>query len=160
MRFRLVFAGERNSMVNTHDTDFINYLKRMGIEIEKVKDIKSIHEDITKITIYARNGLDEESYEHFYTKWSKNANVSVSDPEQAYITGEYVTKGNALSLVQHLFGISEEDTVVFGGGYSDIDMFPHAYFSYAMQYSDGEVRRNAKHIAENVETILEDILRM
>lgn len=159
-RFRLVFGGERNAMINTHDTDFVNYLKNMGIESEKVKDIKSIHEDITKITIYARNGLDEESYEHFYTKWSKNANVSVSDPEQAYITGEYVTKGNALALVQHLFGISEEDTVVFGGGYSDIDMFPHAYFSYAMQYSDSEVRRNAKHIAENVETIFEDILRM
>lgn len=160
MKFKLVFAGERNAMVNTHDMDFVNYLKSKGIETEYVKDVKSIHEDVTKITIYSRNGFDEETYENFYNKWSKNANVAISSLEQAYITGKYVTKGNALALVQHVFDVSEEDTVVFGGGYSDIDMFEHSYFSYAMQNSDNEVRRAAKHIAENVETILEDILRM
>jgi hypothetical protein len=29
-----------------------------------------------------------------------------------------------------------------------------------MQWADSEVRRSAKHIAENVNTILEDIIRM
>lgn len=159
-RFKLIYSGERNAMINTHDIDFVNYLKNMGIEAEYVKNVKSIHGDVTKITLFAQNGLDEETYEHFYTKWSKKANVSVSDPQQAYITGEYVTKGNALALVQHLFEISEEDTVVMAGGYSDIDMFERSYYSYAMQYADAEVRRSAKHIAENVNTILEDILRM
>lgn len=159
-RFKLIYSGERNAMINTHDIDFINTLKRMGIEAEYVKDVKAIHGDVTKITLFARNGLDPETYEYFYNKWSKKANVAVSDPQQAYITGEYVTKGNALALVQHLFEISEEDTVVMAGGYSDIDMFSHSYYSYAMQYADAEVRRSAKHIAENVNTILEDILRM
>lgn len=160
IRYKLIFAGERGVMINTHDIDFINYLKDMGMESEYIKDIKAIHGDVTKITICAKNGLDEESYEHFYTKWSGKANVAVSNPEQAYVTGQYVTKGNAVALVQHLYGISEEDTVVFGGGYSDIDMFQHSYFSYAMQFADAQVRRAAKHIAENVNTILEDILRM
>ncbi len=160
MRFQLVFAGERNAMIRTRNSDFINYLKKMGIETEYIKDVKAIHEDITKITIYTRDGLDEESYEHFFRKWSNKSNVAVSNPEQAYITGEYVTKGTALALVQHVFHISEEDTVVFGGGYSDIDMFEHSYFSYAMQFADAQVRRSAKHIAENVDTIMEDILRM
>lgn len=159
-RFKLIYSGERNAMISTHDIDFINYLKRMGIEAEYVKDVKAIHGDVTKITLFAKNGLDEDSYEHIYNKWAKKANVSVSDPHQAYITGEYVTKGNALALIQHLFEISEEDTVVMAGGYSDIDMFKCSYYSYAMQYADAEVRRSAKHIAENVNTILEDILRM
>lgn len=159
-RFKLIYSDERNAMVNTHDIDFINYLKSMGIDTEYVKDVKSMHGDVTKITLFARNGLDEEMYEHFYTKWAEKANVSVSDPQQAYITGQYVTKGNALALIQHLYEISEEDTVVMAGGYSDIDMFGHSYYSYAMQYADVEVRRSAKHIAENVNTILEDILRM
>ena len=159
-KYQLVFATERNAMVETHNIDFINHLKEKGIEVEKVKDIKSMHEDITKITIYARDGLDEQSYAHFFEKWSKKANVAVSNLEQAYITAEYVTKGTALALVQHVFNISPEDTVVFGGGYSDIDMFKYSYFSYAMQYADAQVKRNAQHIAENVNTILEDILRM
>lgn len=160
IRYKLIFAGERNAMINTHDIDFINYTKSMGMEAEYIKDVKGIHGDVTKITICAKNGFDEETYELFYNKWSKKANVAISNINQAYITGQYVTKGNAIALVQHLFGISEEDTVVFGGGYSDIDMFAHSYYSYAMQFADAQVRRSAKHIAENVNTILEDILRM
>ena len=89
-----------------------------------------------------------------------NANVAISNPEQLYLTAKYVTKGNAIQVLQHVFNSSEEDTVVFGGGYNDIEMFGHAYFSYAMQWADSEVRRSAKHIAENVNTILEDIIRM
>lgn len=158
--FKLIFAGERDVMINTHDIDFINYIRKMGMEAEYVKDAKSLHGVITKITICAKNGLDAETYEGFFKKWSKKANVAISSVDQAYITGEYVTKGNAIALVQHLFDISEEDTVVFGGGYSDIDMFGRAYYSYAMQFADAQVRNSAKHIAENVNTILEDILRM
>lgn len=86
--------------------------------------------------------------------------MAISNPEQLYLTAKYVTKGNAIQVLQHVFNSSEEDTVVFGGGYNDIEMFGHAYFSYAMQWADSEVRRSAKHIAENVNTILEDIIRM
>lgn len=159
-KFKLIFAGEREVMINTHDIDFINYIRRMGMEAEYVKDAKALNGAITKITICAKNGLDAETYEHFFKKWSGKANVAISNVDQAYVTGEYVTKGNGVALVQHMFNISEEDTVVFGGGYSDIDMFPRAYYSYAMQYADAQVRSSAKHIAENVNTILEDILRM
>lgn len=159
-RYKLIYAGERGVMINTHDSGFIEYLKTMGMDAEQFKDIKELHGDITKITICAKDGFDEESYEYFYNKWANKANVAISSPQQAYITGNYVNKGNAVALVQHLYGISEEDTVVFGGGYSDIDMFEHSYYSYAMQFADAQVRRSAKHIAENVNTILEDILRM
>ena len=107
-----------------------------------------------------QEGFDQTSYEYFYKKFSKNANVAISNPEQLYLTAKYVTKGNAIQVLQHVFNSSEEDTVVFGGGYNDIEMFGHAYFSYAMQWADSEVRRSAKHIAENVNTILEDIIRM
>ena len=159
-RFKLLFSNERGAMVSTHDMDFINYLRNMGIEPEYVKDMKELPGDITKITICARDGFDGETYEYFYTKWAKKANVAISSPDQAFITGEYVTKGTAIALLQHVFKISEEDTVVFGSGYSDIDMFQHCFYSYAMQWSDAEVRRAAKHIAENVNTILEDVMRM
>ena len=158
--YKLLFSGERNAVVTTRDIDFINYLRTMGIEPEKEKDTKSMKGEINKITIFAKKGFDQTSYEYFYKKFSKNANVAISNPEQLYLTAKYVTKGNAIQVLQHVFNSSEEDTVVFGGGYNDIEMFGHAYFSYAMQWADSEVRRSAKHIAENVNTILEDIIRM
>ena len=159
-RFKLLFSDERGAMTNTHDIDFINYLKNMGVEPEYIRDTKELNGDVNKITICARDGFDGETYEYFYNKWAGKAHVSISSPEQMYITGEYVTKGMAIALLQHVFNISQEDTVIFGGGYSDIDMFEHCFYSYAMQWSDAEVKRAAKHITENVNTILEDVMRM
>lgn len=159
-RFNLLFSDEREAYVTTHSYDFIDYLKESNITAEYVKDIKELHGDICKVTICAKNSFDEETYEHFYKKWSMKASVAISDPKQVFITGEYVTKGMAIALVQHIFEVSEEDTVVFGSGFSDIDMFEHGYFSYAMQWADMQVKHSAKHIAENVNTILEDVMRM
>lgn len=34
----------------------------------------------------------------FYNKWAGKAHVSISSPEQMYITGEYVTKGMAIAF--------------------------------------------------------------
>ena len=39
-RFKLIYSGERNAVVNTHDMDFVNHLKALGIETEYVKDVK------------------------------------------------------------------------------------------------------------------------
>ncbi len=156
----IVSAGERDALACSRNYEFVKYFKDKNVELEQVEEIKMTHKDVTKVTIYCQNGLDCETYENFYNKWSNKANVAVSNANEAYVTGQYVTKGNALAVVQHIFDISEEDTVVFAKGYSDMDMFGHTYFSYAMQDADSEVKRDAKHIAENINTILDDILMM
>lgn len=158
--YQLSYATERGIYITTHEYGLIKRVKAFGGEPEFVKDTKSLHGDITKITVYAKTAFDEKSFEHFYTKWAKGANVAISSPNQLDITAQYVHKASALALIQQVFGISTEDTVVFGGGYSDIEMFEYSYFSYAMQNADAEVKRAAQYIAENVNTILEDILRM
>ena len=158
--YDLSYATERGLYITGHEYDFIKTLKAIGAEPEVVKDSKELHGDITKITIYAKNGFDEKSFEYFYSKWEKSANVAISNPNQIDITASYVHKASALALIQQIFDITAEDTVIFGGGYSDIEMFQYSYFSYAMQYADAEVKRSAQYIAENVDTILEDILRI
>ena len=104
--------------------------------------------------------MNKEDYEFLYTKWGNSANVSASSVHAAFLTGLGVSKGVALQQIQNLFGISPEDTVVFGGGYSDIEMFKHSYYSYALHDADMEVRREAKHITLDIGTIIEDILRI
>lgn len=75
-------------MTNTHDIDFINYLKNMGVERRYIRDTKELNGDVNKITICARDGFDGETYEYFYNKWAGKAHVSISSPEQMYITME------------------------------------------------------------------------
>lgn len=158
--YDISYATERALCVTTHRYDFLKKFYLTDAEPEYIDDIKKLHGDITKITIYSKDGFNEASYGYFYNKWSHGANVLISTGNQLDITARYVDKAGALMFVQQGFEISKEDTVVFGGGYSDIEMFDLSYFSYAMQASDAEVKRKAQYIAENVETIVEDILRM
>ncbi|MCI8956803.1 MAG: HAD-IIB family hydrolase [Eubacterium sp.] len=157
---KLLFSTDRGTVTNSGDRMFMEYLECNGIIPEVIENIRVAQGDITKITLCSEKGFDEKTYEHIYTKWAGKVNVNIANSNQAFITGPLVTKGTAIALIQHVYNISEEDTVVFGAGYSDIDMFEHSYYSYAMQSSDAQVKHAAKHIAENVNTILEDIMRM
>ena len=157
---RLLFSTDRGAVTNNGNSNFKKYLESIGIISEAVDNIRAAQGDITKITLCSEKGFDEKTYEHIYTKWAGKVNVNIANSNQAFITGPYVSKGTAIALLQHVFDISEEDTVVFGAGYSDIDMFEHSFYSYAMQSADTQVKHAAKHIAENVNTILEDIMRM
>lgn len=158
--YNISYATERGLFVTTKKYDFLKTFQAVDTRPEYIEDVKKLHGDITKITIYSKDGFDEAGYGYYYNKWSRGANVLISTENQMDITALYVDKAGALSFVQQAFDISKEDTVVFGGGYSDIGMFERSYFSYAMQTSDAEVKRAAQYIAENVETIIEDILRM
>lgn len=158
--FDLLLAGERNACLLNSNSTFERKLKKMGVNPEIITSTQDMNGDITKITIFAKNGLSSQDYSHFIEKWGDKANISATNEEQAFVTGEYVTKGMALAVVQSVYGISEEDTLVFGVGFSDISLFDHSYFSYAMMHGDSQVRDSAQHIAESVNTILEDVLRM
>lgn len=157
---RLAFSTETGVVISDDAPKFMACLKGAGVVPEIVENLRTFYGDITKITLYSEKGFDEKTYEYIYTRWAEKANVAIANPNQAFITAPYVTKGTAIALIQHVFEVSEEDTVVFGAGYSDIDMFEHSYYSYAMQWADAQVKHAAKHIAENVNTILEDVIRM
>lgn len=157
---RILIAGETSAYVSTYDSDFLRHLEQRGFCVENVKDLKAVREPITKISVYGKYGMTDEIYEHIYDRWGARAKVVQSGNNWADITNEYVNKGNALAVVQQIFGITQEDTVTFGDNYNDIEMFERSYFSYAMQHSVLDIRKVAKHIAPNVETILEDIVRM
>ena len=154
---RVLLAGETGSYVSTYDTDFTRYLAEHGFSTENVKDVK---EPITKISIYAKYGLTEEFYESIVDRWGDKIKIAISGNNWVDLTDEYVNKGNALAVVQHIFEVTSEDTVTFGDNYNDVEMFERSYYSYAMKHSPSDIRKCAKHITPDVDSILEDILRM
>ena len=150
---RVLLAGETGSYVSTYDTDFTRYLAEHGFSTENVKDFKEVKEPITKISIYAK-------YESIVDRWGDKIKIAISGNNWVDLTDEYVNKGNALAVVQHIFEVTSEDTVTFGDNYNDVEMFERSYYSYAMQHSPSDIRKCAKHITPDVDSILEDILRM
>lgn len=158
--YNLLLSGERNAVLLKANTTFERQLKKKGIVPEFINSTQDMHGDITKITIFSKKELTEHEYSNFIEKWGNKAHISATDANQAFITGKYVSKGTALAVVQEAFGISDEDTVVFGTNFSDIEMFDRSYYSYAMMNSDAQVRDSAHHIAEGLGIIIEDFLRI
>ena len=62
-----------------------------------------------------------------------------------------VTKGNAVRWLQERYGITPEETVVFGDNYNDISMMQRAGRSYASELSAPDVRRAAGRVAASYE---------
>ena len=76
-RFKLIFAGERNAVINQRDMELEHMLMDANVHPVYEKDLNSVRNSLNKITIYAPDGLDEQTYKNFYIKWSGKANVSI-----------------------------------------------------------------------------------
>lgn len=155
----LTCAG--GTYLNTTNQKFREHIENdIGNFVFQVDDFLKCKEEFLKIAAYNSNGISESAREHLVGRWGKKVNYAISGGNWFDINEMYVNKGNALAVVQAVFGISEEDTMTFGDSYNDLEMFDHSYFSYAMQHADAEIRNRAKFIASTVETIMMDVLRM
>lgn len=154
-------TGEMSSYITKKDMAFSNMMKnRYKYDCIEVEEFYKIREDITKISVHVKGGVTQEMVDYFYKKWGDKAQITISGQEWIDFMALYVNKGNAVAMIQRLYDISIEDTMTFGDNYNDIEMFAQSYFSYAMQNAHPDIRNAAKHIAQNVETILEDVIRI
>lgn len=153
-------TGEKASYVTKKNMAFNNYLKNVvKFNPVEVEEFYKVREDITKISVHVRDGVTQDLVDYFYKKWGRKTQITISGPEWIDFMAPFVNKGNAVATIQQLYEISIEDTMTFGDNFNDIEMFKQSYFSYAMQNSHPEIRSAAKHIAQSVESILEDVIR-
>ena len=69
-------------------------------------------------------------------------------------------------MIQQKFGITREETMVFGDYFNDVEMLKAAYHSYAMENAPSGVKKHANFIAKSniengvLEVIKEVVLRV
>ncbi|MBE5959254.1 MAG: HAD family hydrolase [Lachnospiraceae bacterium] len=155
-------TGEKASYIPAKNLVFKNYMKT-NMQYEdaiEVDELYQVREEITKISVRQNGGVTQDMVDYFFKKWGAKAQIAISGREWIDFTAPGVNKGFAVETIQRLYQISMEDTMTFGDNYNDIEMFARSYFSYAMQDAHPDIRNAAKHIAPDVETIIDDVLRM
>ena len=60
-----------------------------------------------------------------------------------------VNKGLAISEIQKLLNIKQEETMVFGDYLNDLEMMQNAYHSYAMENAHSDLKKVARFIAKS-----------
>ncbi|MBQ1193072.1 MAG: HAD family phosphatase [Lachnospiraceae bacterium] len=151
--------GTEKSYLLTKDEEYIAYV-RDGIKNNYIviKDFDEIEEDILKISIYQRAGI-ELSSDYFTEKWKGVFKPTVSGKCFMDFVAMDVNKGNALRKIKEKFNIETDFTMCFGDNFNDLEMFNEAYFSYAMTHSDSEIRKKARYLSVDVESILYDVFK-
>jgi len=106
-----------------------------------------------------------ETYIYPHVKQFENElQIKVSGTNWVDIADQSSNKGEAIKLLQHKFGISKEETMVFGDYNNDLEMIDQAYFSYAMENAHENVKQAARFETKSnnnagVEFVLEKLIK-
>ena len=157
-----VLCGKNNAYINGNSDDFVNKLREYYSEFSILNDISSFDGEVLKIAIYHF----ESSEKHIYplvNHLESELKVKVSGENWLDISHMNANKGYALQHIQEKFGISRQETMVFGDYNNDLEMLAMADFSFAMANAHPNVKQAAKYRADSndnngVEKILELML--
>lgn len=116
-----------------------------------------------KLSLYCENGA-QEIYDQLYDRWKDRFMIYVSGARWVDVNAQGTTKGNAVRWLQDRYGITPEETVVFGDNYNDISMMMRAARSYASELSHPDIKKAAGRVVGSYEkdgvlVVLKEILQ-
>ena len=121
---------------------------KFNYKMSMTDDLYNIEDDIIKISMIVLNGEDTVAmFRKVRAALDESLNL-VTSGEGCMDTGIYgVNKGTAVEVLQEMWGIAPEETMVFGDQYNDVDMFDRAHYSFAMAGAVEGVKKKARYLA-------------
>ncbi|WP_373898134.1 HAD family hydrolase [Haloimpatiens sp. FM7315] len=142
-------AGEENAYVVNPSKSLLEIFKNMNIPYIVLDSFDKVKDSIYKMTYYVSEGIKPHIVKELKKNLNSNIECVVSGDCWIDIMNKGVNKGQAIKMLQKIFEINGNDTMVFGDNYNDLDMFKAAKYSYAMENACEEVKSKANYIAES-----------
>lgn len=148
---RLLLSSREGYYTDDQDETFCRLVfeeyKGVGKVVEYIEDYTDA---CIKVSLYCENGA-REIYGLLYDDWKDKLAIHVSGARWVDVNDFRSTKGNAVQWLQEKYGITPEETVVFGDNYNDISMMKRAKRSYASELSHPDIKAAAGNIAASYE---------
>ncbi|MBC7886998.1 MAG: HAD family hydrolase [Ferruginibacter sp.] len=159
-----ILCGKKRAYVENSAPRFIDNVKLYYDRYEVVDDLLNVADDrFLKIAICDLAGSEGNSYTFFKQKQDQ-LQVKVSGHIWLDISHKLANKGRALEVIQDKYGISVDETMVFGDYLNDLEMMRQATFSYAMENALPEIKKAARFLTKSneengVTEVLQQMLR-
>ncbi len=111
-----------------------------------VDDILAEDADIIKISAFNRPSIRDLGESKLIPEWKDKLKATMAGEDWVDFMDKSVDKGIALRRIQEFFGITPEETMVFGDNNNDIGMLDRAMESYAVETAPDAVKKHAAHI--------------
>ncbi len=135
------------SYLESKNQEYIDFIKNQyRFDIKLVDDVLKEAKDIIKISIFRRPSIRKIGEEILIPKWKDKLKVTIAGEDWVDFMDTSVDKGNSLKFVQEFYGITPEETMVFGDNNNDIGMLKRAAESYAVSTAPDIVKASANHI--------------
>lgn len=158
-----MLCGKYNAYFDGNSVPFLEQLKEYYASYEIHDDFSTVTDEIIKIAVYHNVSAEEHIYPAM-KDLEDQIKVKVSGLNWVDLNHTNANKGFALEKMQERFGISPEETMVFGDYNNDLEMLGKAKYSFAMENAHPNVIEIANYRTTNnddfgVERILEQLLK-
>lgn len=158
-----VLCGKKAAYIAQDEQRFIQVLKEYYTQYTVLESFSQLPEDdIFKVAIYHFDSSESFIYpvvKHLEDQFQ----IKISGENWVDISSPIANKGRAVKILQKQFGISKDETMVFGDFNNDLEMLDQAYFSYAMSNAHENVKKAARfktksNDEQGVESILLELI--
>ncbi len=144
-----ILCGKKSAYIDNTNPAFIDRLSMYYDEYRIVDNLLDVEDDqFLKIAICDLEGAEHNSYPHF-SGYRDQLQIKVSGNVWLDLSHQLAHKGRALDIVQKKFGMTREQTMVFGDYLNDVEMMGEAHFSFAMENAHPEVKKAARFITQS-----------
>ncbi len=162
----VIACGKETAYVRKEDSPLYRFMKdEYKYEIEAIGSLRRAWEnEIVKISIFHEGGqVEERTKGWFLDKWNQRLQVSLAGLQWLDLVPNDASKGVAVEFLQKQYGISSQETMVFGDNCNDIPMFGKAHYSYAVRNARLDVKNQARYVCGSYEedgvlAILKEVL--
>ncbi len=161
----VMVCGTKRAYCESKDSELYRWMvNSYGYDMDAVGNLtENIRDDIVKVSVYHQSRAEELTNPWFRPKWENKVKLSLAGVQWLDCVPPDAGKKSAVEFMQQHFGITKEETIVFGDNQNDIEMFSLADRSYAVENAREEVKKTASHIcggyrADGVLHVLKSLL--
>lgn len=145
----IILCGKKRAYVENTMPAFIENVEMYYDKYEVVDDLMKVEADqFLKIAICDLAGSEGNSYTIFKHKQDQ-LQVKISGSIWLDISHKLANKGKAIQILQRQFGITRDETMVFGDYLNDMEMMQQASFSYAMENAHPDIKNASRFLTKN-----------
>lgn len=142
-----ILCGKNQWFLESDDKVLIETVARYHNNFVIVDDLTKVTADILKVTVLDLAGSEQNSYLQ-YKQFAGKLKIAIGGAMWLDITRADVNKGLAVQVLQQSYGITPDETLVFGDFMNDYEMMQTATYSYAMKNANPKLKEVANYVTE------------
>lgn len=157
-----ILCGKDIWYLEDNDEALLNKIIPYHGQFKIVDDLTKVEESVLKLSVCDLVDCATNTYPH-YRAFEERLKVAVGGAVWLDVTRPDANKGEAVQMLQQRYGITRDETLVFGDFMNDYEMMQAATYSYAMKNAFPGLLEVANFVTEkdnNEEGILDVIEKL